>query len=70
MGSVLHRWRQLIRRRRVNVVEMALLKKADLQGLVRHVLEFFSEADGALHVSFDIDFLDPIIAPGVSPAVP
>jgi len=49
---------------------MALLKKADLQGLVRHVLEFFSEADGALHVSFDIDFLDPIIAPGVSPAVP
>lgn len=61
---------ELIRKRSVNVVDMALLKKASLQSLAWHVLDIVSKADGALHVSFDINFLDPIIAPGVSTAVP
>ena len=33
-------------------------------------LETVAEAGGALHVSLDVDFLDPAVAPGVGTTVP
>lgn len=53
----------LLRKRGVNVIEMALIRKAGLAGLLRHVLDIVTRENGALHLSLDIDFLDPIVAP-------
>jgi arginase len=38
--------------------------------LLRRVLEKVEERDALLHVSFDVDFLDPGIAPAVGTTVP
>ena len=37
---------------------------------IRRIIDRVAEADGLLHVSLDVDFLDPTIAPGVGTAVP
>lgn len=52
----------LLRRYGVSVIDIALIGKADLASLMRHVLDTVARANGALHLSFDIDFLDPIVA--------
>ncbi len=49
------------------------MRKIDEHGIVsllRPFLERVVEADGLLHVSLDVDFLDPGIAPGVGTTVP
>ena len=49
------------------------MRKIDEHGIVslqRPFLERVAEADGLLHVSLDVDFLDPGIAPGVGTTVP
>jgi arginase len=38
--------------------------------LIRRVIEKIKRHDGVLHVSFDVDFLDPALAPGVGTMVP
>ncbi len=38
--------------------------------IMRQILEAVSAANGLLHVSFDVDFLDPDLAPGVGTTVP
>ena len=38
--------------------------------LLNAFLKRVADADGILHVSFDVDFLDPAIAPGVGTTVP
>ena len=38
--------------------------------LTRRVIERVKAKNGVLHVSFDVDFLDPDIAPGVGTTVP
>ena len=38
--------------------------------LIRRVIERVKARDGVLHVSFDVDFLDPAVAPGVGTTVP
>lgn len=56
--------------RRFNLCDM---RRMDEEGTVRPLLDFLgrvSEADGMLHVSLDLDFLDPDIAPGVGTPVP
>jgi arginase len=37
---------------------------------LRRILERVKAADGLLHVSLDVDFLDPALAPGVGTTVP
>ena len=37
---------------------------------IRRIIDRVAAADGLLHVSLDVDFLDPTIAPGVGTAVP
>ncbi len=38
--------------------------------LIRRFIERVKESNGVLHVSFDVDFLDPCVAPGVGTTVP
>src|SRR5215471_5659766 len=38
--------------------------------LIRRFIEHVRARDGVLHVSFDLDFLDPAVAPGVGTTVP
>lgn len=37
---------------------------------MRRILERVAAENGLLHVSLDVDFLDPVIAPGVGTVVP
>ena len=38
--------------------------------LIRRVIEKVKAKNGVLHLSFDVDFLDPAVAPGVGTTVP
>ena len=41
-----------------------------MAAIMREILDTISAANGLLHVSLDVDFLDPDIAPGVGTTVP
>lgn len=52
---------------------LADMRRVDEDGIaavLRPFLQRVAEADGLLHVSFDVDFLDPSIAPAVGTTVP
>jgi arginase len=49
------------------------MRSIDEQGvasIMRDILTTVVNANGLLHVSFDVDFLDPDVAPGVGTTVP
>ena len=52
------------------VHDMRTLDEHGIAAPVRAFLETVAAANGALHVSLDVDFLDPDIAPGVGTTVP
>lgn len=54
----------------VNVYDMRTIDEQGAAALMRRVIETVARADGQLHVSLDVDFLDPEIAPGVGTTVP
>lgn len=62
--------REVLRARQVNVVDMRLIDEFGVGALLRRVLEEVRAAQGLLHVSLDVDFLDPGVAPGVGTTVP
>ncbi len=62
--------RALLEARRIEVVDMRLIDEFGVVAPLRRIIERVAAADGLLHVSFDIDFLDPALAPGVGTAVP
>ncbi len=62
--------RRLLRTRGVDVVDMRRLDEDGFALSIRRIIDRVAEADGLLHVSLDVDFLDPTIAPGVGTAVP
>ena len=62
--------RRLLRARGVDVVDMRLLDEFGAAVLIRRIIERARAADGLLHVSLDLDFLDPEVAPGVGTPVP
>jgi arginase len=62
--------RALLKARGVDVYDMRAIDEFGVGVLLRRVLDRVSAADGLLHVSFDVDFLDPSIAPGVGTTVP
>ncbi len=52
------------------VHDMRAIDEHGIAPLLRAFLERVAAEDGALHVSLDVDFLDPQIAPGVGTTVP
>lgn len=62
--------RRLLQDRGVDVVDMRMLDEDGFAVSIRRIIDRVKARDGLLHVSLDVDFLDPMIAPGVGTAVP
>jgi len=54
----------------IEVNDMRVIDEQGIAGLLRAFLKRVSDAKGRLHVSLDVDFLDPDIAPAVGTTVP
>ncbi|MEZ5669055.1 MAG: arginase [Alphaproteobacteria bacterium] len=61
--------RDAVSRRGVTIVDMRQIDEFGVPLLMRQVLDTVQQAGGVLHVSLDIDFLDPSIAPAVGTTV-
>ena len=62
--------KELVRHRRIAVADMRAIDEFGVGVLIRRVIERVKARNGVLHVSFDVDFLDPAVAPGVGTTVP
>jgi arginase len=62
--------KQLMRERRISVADMRAIDEFGVGVLIRSVIDKVRARNGVLHVSFDVDFLDPDVAPGVGTTVP
>jgi arginase len=62
--------RTLLRARGINVIDMRQIDELGVAVPLRRILDKVNAANGMLHVSLDVDFLDPSIAPGVGTTVP
>jgi arginase len=62
--------KNLVRDRRVAIADMRAIDEFGVAVLIRKVIERVKARNGVLHVSFDVDFLDPAVAPGVGTTVP
>ena len=62
--------RELLRERRISIVDMRQIDEFGVAVLIRRIIDKVKARDGVLHVSFDVDFLDPCVAPGVGTMVP
>lgn len=62
--------RALVAARGVEVVDMRAIDEFGVIAPLRKILARVADARGHLHVSLDIDFLEPSIAPGVGTTVP
>lgn len=61
--------RELLRSRGIEVIDMRLVDEFGAAVLIRQVIERVAARSGHLHVSLDLDFLDPSLAPGVGTPV-
>jgi arginase len=68
--SVDAREREEIHEHGVNVFDMRSIDEQGIAPVMRHIIGVVTKANGLLHVSLDVDFLDPEIAPGVGTTVP
>jgi len=62
--------KKLVFERRVAVADMRAIDEFGVAVLIRKVIERVRARNGVLHLSFDVDFLDPAVAPGVGTTVP
>jgi arginase len=62
--------KKLVGDRPVTVADMRAIDEFGVGVLIRRVIERVRAQNGVLHVSFDVDFLDPAVAPGVGTTVP
>jgi arginase len=62
--------KKLVSDRPVTVADMRAIDEFGVGVLIRRVIERVRARGGVLHVSFDVDFLDPAVAPGVGTTVP
>lgn len=53
----------------MTVHDMRRLDESSMQAVMAGILEEIAQRGGHLHLSFDVDFLDPAIAPGVGTTV-
>jgi arginase len=60
----------LLRSRRISVADMRQIDEFGVGVLIRRIIDKVQARQGVLHVSFDVDFLDPSVAPGVGTTVP
>jgi arginase len=61
--------RHLLEQRGVDVVDMRRIDELGVVALMRDILARVTEAGGHLHVSLDVDAMDPAIAPGAGTPV-
>lgn len=61
--------RELLEQRGINVIDMRRIDESGTVALMREVLERVAAADGHLHVSLDVDAVDPSVAPGAGTPV-
>jgi arginase len=62
--------KELMRTRSVRIADMRQIDEFGVAVLIRRFINRVRDSDGVLHVSFDVDFLDPSVAPGVGTTVP
>lgn len=62
--------RRVLRDRGVHLGDMRQIDEFGVVKPLRQMLEQVEDANGVLHVSLDLDFLDPGVAPGVGTPVP
>lgn len=62
--------RAALQETRIQRVDMREIDENGIGKPLAHFLQTVSDADGMLHVSLDVDFLDPSIAPAVGTTVP
>jgi arginase len=62
--------KDLLRERCVSIVDMREIDEFGVGVPIRQFIEQVHNRDGVVHVSFDVDFLDPVVAPGVGTTVP
>ncbi len=62
--------RHALRQRGIDVVDMRVIDEFGVAVPLRRVLDKVAAAGAMLHVSLDVDFLDPSLAPGVGTTVP
>jgi arginase len=60
----------LMHERRISVADMREIDEFGVGVLIRRFIDKVRTRNGVLHVSFDVDFLDPELAPGVGTTVP
>jgi arginase len=60
----------LLRERGISIADMRAIDEFGVGVLIRRVIDKVRARNGVLHVSFDVDFLDPGLAPGVGTTVP
>jgi arginase len=62
--------RRVLRDRRIATAGMGEIGASGAGTLIRRFIDMVKARNGVLHVSFDVDVLDPTLAPGVGTAVP
>jgi arginase len=62
--------RKLISENAVNVFDMRAIDEDGMGSIMKRILADVRAAGALLHVSLDVDFLDPDVAPGVGTTVP
>ncbi|WP_018010670.1 arginase [Sinorhizobium medicae] len=68
--SVDAREREEIAEHGVNVFDMRTIDEMGMAHIIRQIVDEVRAANGLLHVSLDVDFMDPELAPGVGTTVP
>lgn len=62
--------RRLLERGGVRILDMRTVDERGVSALVKEVVERVTAVGGHLHVSLDVDVMDPSLAPGVATTVP
>lgn len=62
--------RRLLHARGVDVIDMRKIDQTGVVGLMQPIIERVKATNGHLHVSFDVDAIDPALAPGGGTLVP
>jgi arginase len=62
--------KDLLRARQISIADMRAIDEFGVGVLMRRIIDKVRARGGVLHVSFDVDFLDPDLAPGVGTTVP
>jgi len=64
------REREMVRQSGIHVFTMKEIDRLGMAEVVDQAIEYASRGTAGIHLSFDIDGLDPLVAPGVGTAVP